>query len=115
MELYLSGKYRTLVVRLTGEIDHHAAAGIRECVDRELSRTGAVNVAFDFSKVAFMDSSGIGMIMGRSKITSALGGRVIIYGASGDIKRIINMSGLESLAVVADSLDEGIKEAAVNV
>ena len=47
MELYLSGKYRTLVVRLTGEIDHHAAAGIRECVDRELSRTGAVNVAFE--------------------------------------------------------------------
>ena len=115
MELYLSGKYRALVVRVSGEIDHHAAAGIREVVDRELSRTGARNVAFDLSSVGFMDSSGIGMIMGRSKITSALGGRVIVYGASENIKRIISMSGLNKLVSVADSLEDGLKEAVCNV
>lgn len=115
MELYLSGKYRTLVVKVTGELDHHAAAGIRESVDRELSRTGALNVAFDFRAVSFMDSSGIGVIMGRSKITSALGGSVIVYGASENIKRIISMSGLDRLIIMADSLEKGLKEAAVNV
>ena len=115
MELYLSGKYRTLVVRVSGELDHHATAGIREIVDRELSRTGAMNVAFDLSTITFMDSSGIGMIMGRSKITSALGGRVVVYGASENIKRIISMSGLNNLVTVADSLEDGLKEAVCNV
>ena len=115
MELYLSGKYRALVVRVSGEIDHHAAAGIREVVDRELSRTGAKNVAFDLGAVAFMDSSGIGMIMGRAKNTSALGGRTIVYGASENIKRIISMSGLNNLVTVAESLEDGLKEAECNV
>ncbi len=115
MELYLSGKYRALVVRVTGELDHHAAAGIRESVDRELARTGAKNVAFDLGAVTFMDSSGIGMIMGRSKITAALGGRVVVYGASDNIKRIISMSGLNRLVIVTDSLEDGLKEAVCNV
>ncbi|MGN0108173.1 MAG: anti-sigma factor antagonist [Hominilimicola sp.] len=115
MELFLSGKYRTLVVRIDGELDHHVAANVRENVDRELSRTGAVNVAFDFSAVTFMDSSGIGVIMGRCKITKALGGRVIIYGASDSVRRLITMSGINSIVVMADSLEDGIKEAVVNV
>ncbi len=115
MELYLSGKYRALVVRVAGELDHHAAAGIKESVDREMARTGAVNIAFDLGAVTFMDSSGIGMIMGRSKITSALGGRVIVYGASDNIKRIISMSGLNRLVTVAESLEDGLKEAACGV
>lgn len=115
MELFLSGKYRTLVVRVYGELDHHAAGDIRESVDRELAKTGAVNVAFDMRGVTFMDSSGIGVIMGRAKVTRALGGRVIIYGANESVSRIIAMSGLLGLVVVADSIDEGIKEAALNV
>ena len=115
MDIFLSGKYRTLVVRVDGELDHHVAARIRESVDRELNRTGAINVAFDFSNVTFMDSSGIGVIMGRHKITKALGGRVIIYGASDAVRRLIMMSGINSLVVMVDSLEDGIKEAVVNV
>lgn len=115
MELFLSGKYRTLVVKIYGELDHHVAGNVRESVDRELSRTGAVNIAFDFSGVTFMDSSGIGVIMGRYKVTKALGGRVIIYGASDAVKRIITMSGIDNIVVLSDSFEDGIKEAALNV
>lgn len=115
MELLLSGKYRTLVVKIYGELDHHVAGNVRENVDRELSRTGAINVAFDFSGVTFMDSSGIGVIMGRYKVTKALGGRIIIYGASDAVRRIIAMSGIDDIVVMANSLEDGIKEAAANV
>lgn len=115
MELLLLGKYRILVVRIFGELDHHVAGGVRESVDRELARTGAINAAFDFENVTFMDSSGIGVIMGRYKVTRALGGNVIIYGASDSVKRIIAMSGIDSLVTVSDTLENGIKEAALNV
>lgn len=115
MELFLSGKYRALVVRLYGELDDRVAAEVRERVDRELARTGAINVAFDMSGVTFMDSSGIGVIMGRKKVTDALGGSVVIYGASSNIKRIIEMSGINSIVTIADTMQEGMKEAAVNV
>ncbi len=111
MELLLLGKYRMLVARIFGELDHHSADSVREGVDRELGRTGALNAAFDFSHVTFMDSSGIGVIMGRYKTVKALGGKVIIYGASGDVKRIIAMSGIDSLVTVSDTLENGIKEA----
>lgn len=115
MELYLSAKYRALVVRLMGEIDDRVAAKVRESVDRELLRTGAVNVAFDMNGVTFMDSSGIGVIMGRSRVADSLGGRVIVYGAKGHVKRILEMSGLGSIVTIAYTLEEGMKEASVNV
>ena len=115
MELFLSGKHHTLIVKIYGELDHHAAISIRESVDRELARTGARNVAFDLSRVTFMDSSGIGVIMGRYKIAKTLGGRVIIYGASEEVGRIINMSGIGDIAVIADSMEDGIREVEANV
>lgn len=115
MELLISGKYRTLIARICGELDHHVAAEVRESIDRELARTGAVNVAFDFSGVTFMDSSGIGVIMGRYKAAKALGGRIIIYGASDSVKRIISMSGVGTIVTVSDSFEEGVKEALLNV
>ncbi len=115
MELFLSGKHHTLIVKIYGELDHHASVGIRESVDRELGRTGARNVAFDLSRVTFMDSSGIGVIMGRCKVTKSLGGRVIVYGASGDVKRIIEMSGIDAIARVADSVEDGMREVEANV
>lgn len=115
MELFLLGKYRILVVKLYGDLDHHAAENIKESVDRELVRKGVVNVGFDFSNVSFMDSSGIGVIMGRYKKVNALGGQVIIYGASDRVTSIIRMSGIDSIVTVADSLEKGIKEAGLDV
>lgn len=114
MELYIAGKYKTLVAKITGELDHHIAAGVRESIDRELQRTGAVNLAFDFSRVSFMDSSGIGVIMGRYKIVTALGGKVIVAGASESVERIINMSGINELVIMAKNLEEAVKEVAAD-
>ena len=54
-----------LTVWLTGELDHHAAREIREQIDSALGRCTATLLRLDFSGVGFMDSSGIGLIMGR--------------------------------------------------
>jgi len=65
--------------------------------------------------VTFMDSSGIGVIMGRYKTVTALGGKVIIYGASDEVNRLIEMSGIKSIVTVADNLENGVKEAGIDV
>ena len=114
MELMLMGRYRLLIIKIFGELDQHKASSVRENADRELGRTGAVNVAFNFENVTFMDSSGIGVIMGRYKTVTALGGKVIIYGASDEVNRLIEMSGIKSIVTVADNLENGVKEAGID-
>lgn len=53
MELMLMGRYRLLIIKIFGELDQHKASSVRENADRELGRTGAVNVAFNFENVTF--------------------------------------------------------------
>ncbi len=100
MVIDLSGEQRLLTVHLDGELDHHSAAKIKSAIEKELRRSGAVNVAFDFSGVSFMDSAGIGMILGRFKTVKSLGGKIIIYGMNREISSIVKMSGLEKIAQV---------------
>lgn len=98
MTIELSGEDRLLTVRMNGELDHRYAECIRKSVEKEIRRTGALNIAFDFSGVSFMDSSGIGLIMGRFKTVSELGGKIILYGMNKNIERIMRMSGIERIA-----------------
>lgn len=109
METILIPKHRMVVMRLSGEIDHHTASDIRIVLDSEIKRSGAINIALDFKEVTFMDSSGIGMIIGRFKIVTALGGNMIIYNASDQVKRILAMSGVQNLAIICGTLQEGIR------
>lgn len=110
MELKLIGDKRTLLVQIDGELDHHVAARVREAVDARIKSTNARNIAFDFRNVTFMDSSGIGVIMGRYKIAKTLGGRVLIFGAGTQIKRIIVMSGIDKIVRLADTLEEALQQ-----
>ena len=100
MEIFIAGKYRTLVVKLSGDLDHHSAGKLREKIDRELERTGAVNVAFDFGRVSFMDSSGIGIIMGRYRKIACFGGKVYAIHADRQIQRILAISGMNRVVEV---------------
>lgn len=108
MQIKLIGNKRAVLVNIEGELDHHSATIIRETVDKELKRSNAVNVIFDFRDVSFMDSSGIGVIMGRYKIVKILNGSVIIFGANEHIKRIIEMSGIEKIVKVTTSFDNAL-------
>ncbi len=97
MEFNYQKDDKLLVMKPTDEIDHHTAEKIRRKADYEIQRYMPKKVIFDFSKVNFMDSSGIGLIIGRYKIVSLLGGRLEIQNASTSVKRILEMSGILKL------------------
>lgn len=98
-----------LLVAPDGELDHHSAAKIRTEVDSRLGR-GVKNIIFDFSHLSFMDSSGIGMIMGRYKRIQKLGGRVIIAAPKPQVKRIIEMAGLFRIVQIEPDVKRAIKK-----
>ena len=83
-----------LMVRMPEEVDHHRASYICEGADRLLVRENVENVVFDFEDTRFMDSSGIGMIMGRYKKIKALGGKAWIICNNPNATRILEMSGV---------------------
>ena len=109
MEIKLIGEKKALLVRVKGELDHHKAEKIRIAVDEEIRRTNAVNIIFDFSELSFMDSSGLGVIMGRYKKVRTLGGRIIIYGVNADILRIMEMSGLNRIIKLTPNFEKSIR------
>ena len=98
-----------LVVTIDGDIDHHFAEDIRNKIDQEfLSKTNK-NIIFDFSRVTFMDSSGIGVIIGRYKLAKSRGGRVIIACVSSELRRIYEISGLKKIIPGFATLDEALR------
>ncbi|MCI8407029.1 MAG: anti-sigma factor antagonist [Oscillospiraceae bacterium] len=94
-----------LTVFLYGEIDHHAARTIREEVDANLQRSLPKRLIFNFRDVTFMDSSGVGLIMGRYKLIRSMGGEIQIRGAKPQIIQIMRMAGLDKLAEIEDGED----------
>ncbi len=109
MEVTLIGEKRALLVKVTGELDHHIAEKIKGLVDDKMRSTNAVNVIFDFSQLAFMDSSGIGVIMGRYKKARTLGGKVIVFGVNASVLRIMEMSGLSQIIKLAPGYEKAIR------
>lgn len=92
-----------LMIRLPAEIDHYKAGYICENADRYLLREEVLNVVFDFENTRFMDSSGIGIIMGRYRKISCFGGRVYAIHVNRQIQRILNVSGLNKIVEVLES------------
>ncbi len=89
-----------LMIRLPEEIDHHRAGFICENADRLLVRDEVCNVVFDFENTRFMDSSGIGIIMGRYRKIACFGGKVYAIHADRQIQRILMVSGLNKIVEV---------------
>ena len=102
-------KGKALYIQLEGEIDHHSAQGIREKIDMAFDPTDCRQMIFDFSSVTFMDSSGIGMIIGRYKNAKKRGGSVSITGMSPEIGRIFQISGLAKIIDSYPSVEEAEK------
>ena len=90
-------KKNALTVRLSGELDHSAATGIRRELDALIDQTGAKRLIFDLNGLEFMDSSGIGLIIGRYKLMNRRGGSVAVCGTDARIDRIFKMAGLYQL------------------
>ncbi|HOB28372.1 MAG: anti-sigma F factor antagonist [Dethiobacteria bacterium] len=94
MEIEFNLHHSILLVRLKGELDHHWAEQMREKVDRELVRHLADSLLFNLGGLTFMDSSGVGALLGRYRKISAKGGRMVICEAPPVIFKITEISGL---------------------
>ncbi len=97
MSVEISVKGEVLTARLAGEIDHHTAVGLRKEIDTAIDLNLPSLLVLDFEKVNFMDSSGIGLVMGRYKKISRTKGEVYVCGMSQNIFKVMKLSGLESI------------------
>ena len=107
MSVQLSYKEGVLTARLSGEIDHHAAREMREAIDDTAQKVKPRCLKLDFSQVPFMDSSGIGLIMGRFRLMQLYGGTLEVTGASERIRKVIRLAGLDRLNVLKDGDEAG--------
>ena len=93
---------RHLMVKMPREVDHHNAAGIREQADFYIMEDAADHVIFVFFCTVFMDSSGIGILMGRYKKVSLFGGRVLAIHVNDRLKKVMQMAGICEFIEILD-------------
>lgn len=89
-----------MTARLSGDIDHHRCADIRKKLDARADSERPKLLVLDFSRVQFMDSSGVGLVMGRYRQMSLIGGRLKVVNVPASIDRVFRLSGLERLGVM---------------
>lgn len=99
---------RCLIIRLNEELDHHNAIQIKEKADRMIERNHIKHIIFDFSGAGFMDSAGIGVIMGRYKKVIFIGGKIAVASVSSSVDRIFRLSGLYKIIDKYDSVDTAL-------
>lgn len=97
MPVHLVYKEDSLKAELLGDIDDHTAKEMRESIDTAAKRLRPNELELDFSGISFMDSSGIGLIIGRYKLMKMWNGSVILSGMSKRIEMIVRLSGAEKL------------------
>ena len=105
MRVKFSNKGANLIVGLAGELDHHCADYVKRKVDAEIFKSTTKNIIFDFSKVNFMDSSGIGVIMGRFKNVQKLNGKLAVVNPTPQIRRIFELTGFQRIIPIYDSIE----------
>ncbi len=95
---------------MVGELDHHAANVIRDKIDREITKTSAKNLIFDLKQLTFMDSSGIGVMLGRYKLIQKLDGKACLVHLSPQVSRIVNLSGMHKIIPAYNNLHQALEK-----
>lgn len=113
METKFYKKDKLLVFKITEEIDDNSVQKIRRRADYEIERYMPKRVVFDFDSVSFMDSAGIGLIIGRYKFTNMLGGKLEVTNLTPAVKRIFEMSGILRLIPITDLENKSNLEEAI--
>ena len=94
MKLNMQFDGQTQYVGIEGELDHHNVTSIRNSVDDAICVNQPKSLCIDFNRVSFMDSSGVGFVMGRYKKLAQMGGNVDVIGMSDKTAEIFKMSGI---------------------
>ena len=104
MESKFYEEYKLLVFRITDEIDECSVQKIRRKADYEIERYMPKRVVFDFDSVTFMDSAGIGLIIGRYKFANMLGAKLEVTNLTQSVKKIFEMSGILRLISITENV-----------
>ena len=94
MESIYQKKDKRLIFKISEDIDECVVQKIRRRIDNEIERYMPKEVIFDFNKVSFMDSAGIGLLIGRYKLVDMLGGKVEVTNLTTPVRKIFEMSGV---------------------
>ncbi len=108
MDFELEVINRCLILNLTRELDHHQAKAIQEKSDKLINNNNIKHIIFDFSNTVFMDSSGIGLIMGRYKKVIFNGGKVCVTNICQEVDRIFVISGLYKIIEKYENVDDAL-------
>lgn len=98
-----------LIIKLIGELDHHSAEEVRIRIDDKIERDNIKKVVMDFSNVTFMDSSGIGVVVGRLKKISSQGGKLCVTGLKKGVYKVFEISGLFKIIDCYKDVEEALK------
>lgn len=100
--LKLSFEENTLTAKLSGDLDHHGASAVRELIDDEMYRVRPDTLNLDLGDVEFMDSSGLGLILGRFTKASEIGTGVIISNPSQRTRRLLTLVGVDKMINITE-------------
>ena len=89
-----------LVVHVGGEIDHHSAVSVRTGIDQKIAAERPARVLLELSAVDFMDSSGLGLIMGRFALVKQYGGTLAVLDPSPAVVKIMKLAGMERMITI---------------
>lgn len=98
-----------LIISLLGELDHHSAEEVRVKIDDRIDRDNIKKVILDFSQVTFMDSSGIGVVIGRFKKMQNRDGKVCVADVNKTVNKVFEISGMYKIIESYNSIDEAVK------
>ncbi len=100
---------KKLTFKLTEDIDQHTVEKVRRKMDNEIKGYIPRKVVFDFSNISFMDSAGIGMVLGRYKLVKMLNGNLEIINVNKSMKKIFDMSGVSRIIdIKEEDKNEGV-------
>ena len=97
MQVELNRREGQVTARLVGELDHHGAGEIREAIDEAVLRHRVRRLELDFSGLTFMDSSGVGLIMGRFALVRRYGGKLAVADPSAAVLKMMRLAGMEKM------------------
>lgn len=97
-----------LIACAFGELDHHSAVSVRDEIDQTMETFRCRHLIFDFSQVTFMDSSGIGVVLGRYNKVTKKGGRIFLAGCSSFVEKILYMAGIFTVVDKQKNVEDAI-------
>lgn len=103
MQVELVQHRNVLVTRLRGELDHHTSELVRIQLDEAIQKGQVNHVVLSLKDLAFMDSSGLGVILGRYKQIKGKGGKMVVCDMNPAVRRLFELSGMFKIVSVYDN------------